>query len=922
MRKKIGILAFFVITVGSNPLFSYDGEVHQILNEKAIDPANSKIDNVLRNQLGVVKGIDSELIKDHVSKTIKEWTAFGGDAEDYGKKGKGDFWSTRAHNHFHDPLEDWNDAGLDNLALRLNYHLHYDRYPVSAIVWGLNPEEQDFEENTTGDWSWGNAKESYYIYLTGKNLEDELLADTEAEKSAYLADCFRSLGQVMHLLQDTSVPLHTRNDVHIFPLGKMKDYKIFWNYETYTLKNKDYLDYTSQPPDQSVFNAYNPEPGYAGISPVSGLFDMNKYVATNPAVTLQSDIGLAEYSNANFLSDDTMFVSEFPYPNTADCIIYIDENNNRRYLSNNQANNVNTEKITHLATVSWLHFWRWRYFPQVHFYLPVDLDDLCYTEYASLLIPRAVGYSAELLNYFFRGTFDIKSPYDLNCINTVRNSDYDIIGLEFKVKNTSPSGNSTENMSNGSIDLSYQYIPPGEEDIIYGLVEDIYIVANESDSINSEYVDITVSFTTPIPSDTQDISFILIYRGVLGNEVDDAIVAQKLPSICESMIAFYSQPGGPGNEINIVIIEPDGTEERQITNNSDGRPYKTGPAWSPDGAMLAFNTDSDIIVLDMTSQLDYPDNIIHELDTGYYEYDPSFSPDGNKIVAIRDDDEQDEEDNDQIIVFNLETGTWYSLGEVGEDGDPMIGGGDAHKPRWSPDGSKIAYSSYPNIENSLDDMHDIFIMDAETGVKVNLTNSDNYTDIAPNWSPDGQYIVFSSDRDGGEYRDLWLYDNNNGQYDQLTDLETNCHSPSFSPDGNKILFSAYHYTMEEPGYYTLHYYGLLHFNIYVNAGYTLLKEAEPLESDPAWSFQFSPPVVDLFYADPAYVEAGGSTALYWETSNALSCNIETNVGEDIGSVDLNGYINVSPSATTTYTITAYGKAGCRVSTSIVVTVTE
>ena len=36
----------------------------------------------------------------------------------------------------------------------------------------------------------------------------------------------------MHLLEDMSVPLHTRNDVHIFPIDKMKDYKVFWNKET------------------------------------------------------------------------------------------------------------------------------------------------------------------------------------------------------------------------------------------------------------------------------------------------------------------------------------------------------------------------------------------------------------------------------------------------------------------------------------------------------------------------------------------------------------------------------------------------------------------------------------------------------------------------------------------------------------------
>jgi hypothetical protein len=40
----------------------------------------------------------------------------------------------------------------------------------------------------------------------------------------------------------------------------------------------------------------------------------------------------------------------------------------------------------------------------------VTLDLECYKEYAQNLIPRAVGYSAGLLNYFFRGTLDVSWP--------------------------------------------------------------------------------------------------------------------------------------------------------------------------------------------------------------------------------------------------------------------------------------------------------------------------------------------------------------------------------------------------------------------------------------------------------------------------------------------------------------------------------
>jgi RHS repeat-associated protein len=60
-----------------------------------------------------------------------------------------------------------------------------------------------------------------------------------------------------------------------------------------------------------------------------------------------------------------------------------------------------------------------------------------------------------------------------------------------------------------------------------------------------------------------------------------------------------------------------------------------------------------------------------------------------------------------------------------------------------------------------------------------------------------------------------------------------------------------------------------------------------------------------FSAEPALIEAGESCTLWWRSSLADSCSIEP----DIGNVDLSGTINVYPSQTTTYTITAVGSDG-------------
>jgi YD repeat-containing protein len=66
----------------------------------------------------------------------------------------------------------------------------------------------------------------------------------------------------------------------------------------------------------------------------------------------------------------------------------------------------------------------------------------------------------------------------------------------------------------------------------------------------------------------------------------------------------------------------------------------------------------------------------------------------------------------------------------------------------------------------------------------------------------------------------------------------------------------------------------------------------------------TPPTVDIGAA-PSSINVGGASTLSWNATNAYSCIIEP----DIGEVDVNGTYVVSPSVTTTYTITATGPGG-------------
>ncbi|MEW6522896.1 MAG: S9 family peptidase [Bacillota bacterium] len=59
---------------------------------------------------------------------------------------------------------------------------------------------------------------------------------------------------------------------------------------------------------------------------------------------------------------------------------------------------------------------------------------------------------------------------------------------------------------------------------------------------------------------------------------------------------------------------------------------------------------------------------------------------------------------------------------------------------------------------------------------------------APSWAPDGQTVVYSSNRGNPTQRQLWVLDIRNGQGHQLTDLPGTNLAPKFSPDGSRLAF--------------------------------------------------------------------------------------------------------------------------------------
>jgi TolB protein len=137
----------------------------------------------------------------------------------------------------------------------------------------------------------------------------------------------------------------------------------------------------------------------------------------------------------------------------------------------------------------------------------------------------------------------------------------------------------------------------------------------------------------------------------------------------------------------------------------------------------------------------------------------------------------------KIYTLNLSSGAVSALTTTGDWND--------EEPRYSPDGNRIVFVS--NRSGS----YNLYLMDAD-GRNVSRLSEHAGNDRAPSWSPDGQSLVFGSDRDRGSGRsDLYQMFLADGRVDRLTVFFTgNPIMPSVSPDGGWVAFSAQTFPFE------------------------------------------------------------------------------------------------------------------------------
>lgn len=275
-----------------------------------------------------------------------------------------------------------------------------------------------------------------------------------------------------------------------------------------------------------------------------------------------------------------------------------------------------------------------------------------------------------------------------------------------------------------------------------------------------------------------------------------------------------------------------------VTKENGGR-LNIAPAVSPDGRYLIFLSERDLFTTDLFLAEVSSGKILRKVastsrsghldDFNYLESSGSWSPDGNRFAFTA----FSKGETKLIIkdVFSEKT-----VDEFFIDGLPYF-----TQPAWSPTGSEIA------VVGLKDGVSDIYTVNVRTR-ELSPVTDDIYSDVQPSWSPGGEKIIFSSDRqswmkgqdqgrlgisivdrntgvvenfalfegadnlnpvftnensflflsDRDGYRNLYGYNMSNGNLSQLTDLATGISgitmfapAISFSQPTNTLYYTVY-----------------------------------------------------------------------------------------------------------------------------------
>lgn len=533
------IISLLVVTV-IPPAYAYKVNTHRALSYWAAYRFDSGVEDYLVRELLITNGLESIATGSYgaQSRTLIEWIQEGAEEEDAFT-----IWPYGYFvNHFYNPV---NGLGLNDF---------YSGIPsgqkTDSMTWAWDGGT-DYAGDDENQWSWLKARQSYYAMLINP-YEKPMPLFSLRGRNELMGETFRALGHIIHLIQDAAQPQHTRNDAHTDLDGA--PFEEFCSAE-----------YGTQGQLESFINASLPEFNYDNLPKNSSrgmprelmaFWDTKQYRGQF-SWTYTKSLGLAEFSSAFFVTDETMFTGQslaefpgltinlqgdilerhkFPNPRLEDTDIPLQLGSgivNLFRLGQTPPppapipptirKFVGLTNIPKLATIDVR--------PGASGAVgEMFLSSENYSEHAKVLLPRAISYSAGILRYFFRGKLGVQIVPQV-----------DVPGIP-GVINSTPVGLIITNLSDEEIrggvwqlyaDFNYTpilraplnclfqpTIPPLPQTQVYnekGYSGTLAPGQSFTALCNGSYADLNAS--------TQ--MFTLVYKGTIGNEKNIAIAAKQ-----------------------------------------------------------------------------------------------------------------------------------------------------------------------------------------------------------------------------------------------------------------------------------------------------------------------------------------------------------------------------------------------------------
>lgn len=432
-------------------------------------------------------------------------------------------------NHFYSPLT---NGGLTDNSEGPWYLFGNQGSPLDSFTWASQKDVNGTAAQNKDTWQ--NARDYQFSALTGASK-------TDREKK--FAHTFESIGQVIHLLQDLSQPSHTRNDNH---------------YKKRYIENygKAHYDLFNFPLDAIVASL---DWQNSGFTKLRDFWDRDLYTGAS-ADALNNDsgqqtLGLSEFSNGNFLSEDRLYTElfpwTFPYPSLSTStnfdtlktnptdgvrqVILRDGTSANRIMISKTADGIS---VTNHAALSFLGYKTLKTLGKVDALGVSIADEMVLSEYHSILIPKAVSYSGGLIDYYFRGKLKIKLTWDEG-------------QSRYKLSITNAS---SQKFKGGAFTL-YSDDQNGNRSTV------VLNMANPWSSESTLETDASVEATFQAPSGTV-AGYMLVYKGTIGTDsggdaadpIDDgiAIAAHELK------ILRFNIKWDLKSDIDLYLTDPDG----------------------------------------------------------------------------------------------------------------------------------------------------------------------------------------------------------------------------------------------------------------------------------------------------------------------------------------------------------------------------